>query len=295
MCARSEPWSGSLKTAVGRMAPDASPGSSSRFCSSVPHVEDQLAGDLRARAQGADPQRRPRDLLGDDAHRDPALSAPSEGLRDRHPEDAQLGQSLDQLKGDQLVVAVDALGQGSDLALGEALHLGTGRLERGVGQALLRASASRHVTRDLDEHVSGSVKPREGAYLRREERRLDVRVLEPHVGEGDALAGPQVHASEERPAELAHVGTRDASLQLVAAHGPRGELPAGLDLHVQVREAVGRQLVTLDRAVSDATEGAAQQLVERCEHGLQLRRHSSPGASRVASTIPWNRNARVRS
>ena len=82
---------GSVKTAVGRISPEAIFGRYFSFCSSVPLLQDQLAGDLGARAERADADVAARQLLGDDAHGLLAEAQPAELLRQRQAEHAELG------------------------------------------------------------------------------------------------------------------------------------------------------------------------------------------------------------
>jgi hypothetical protein len=92
--------------------------------------QDLGAGDERAGAG----QRRPRQLLGGEDHRQVAELVAAERLGHRQPEVAELGHRGDEAVRHQLVGAMDVLGVRRDLLVGELAHarahLGERRVER---------------------------------------------------------------------------------------------------------------------------------------------------------------------
>ena len=106
---------GSVKTAVGRISPLAILGSKRRFLRLRAADQDQLGGDLRARAERADADVAARQLLGDDAHRHLAEPEAAVFLGDGEAEDAELGEAADDLERDIGVGAVPVLRMGDRL------------------------------------------------------------------------------------------------------------------------------------------------------------------------------------
>ena len=126
---------GSVKTAVGSTSPEASRGSQYFFCSSVPPREDELGGDLGARAERADADVAARQLLGHDAHRDLAHALPAVLSGMVSPNTPISRILLDQLDRDEHVLAVDLLRDRDHAVVGELRELVAHVLERAVVQA----------------------------------------------------------------------------------------------------------------------------------------------------------------
>ena len=127
MPATSEPKSGSVTATAARISAEASLGQPLLLLLLGAAVDqgpgqDLGPGDERA----ADAERAPAQLLGGDDHAHVvALPAGGEAvvlLGDREPEAAELGQAVDDLLGDVPVLAVDVLGVGPHLVLGEAVE-----------------------------------------------------------------------------------------------------------------------------------------------------------------------------
>jgi hypothetical protein len=201
----------------------------------------------------------------------------------------------DELEGHELVPAVETVGQRRDLALGEPARLQAHRLEGVVAETVSRASPGPGVVRELHERVARCVSKSQDAHVGGEKGRLEVGVVEPHVGEGEALAGSEIDAPDQRPTQLRDVGAGDAAVQLVSVARPHDEPARRFELHPQVRQTVRRQPIAVGRPLPDTAERATAELLERCERRRQLVDHVSPGDARVASTSPWNRKARSRS
>ena len=75
------------------------------FCAWRAADQDEFGGDFRARAERADADIGARQLLGDDAHGDLAEPDAAELLGDGQAEDAELGEAVDDLERDIVVLA----------------------------------------------------------------------------------------------------------------------------------------------------------------------------------------------
>jgi hypothetical protein len=102
---------------------------------------DQLAGDLRARAQRAGGDPGPAQLLGHHAHRQLAQAQAAVLRRDAHAEGAQCGHLGHDLVGDQHVVQVPLVGPRRDALVGEAPELLAHHVQVGVDQRVVDAGA----------------------------------------------------------------------------------------------------------------------------------------------------------
>ena len=99
-------------------------------------AEDQLGGDLRARAERADADIAARQLLGDHAHGLLAEPHAAVFLRDRQAEHAEIGHVRHDLDRDVAVGQVPLVRMRHHFALGELAHLVAHRFERLVEPAV---------------------------------------------------------------------------------------------------------------------------------------------------------------
>ena len=236
--ATSEPKSGSVTATAAMTSAEASFGSHACFCSSVPPASSAAGEDLGPgdqRAAGA--ERAARQLLGGHDHADvlalAALGVAAVLLGHRQAEAAHLGEALDDVLGDVVVLAVDVLGDRADLLVGEAPEGVLHQLEVGV-------------------EVAGAA----AVGQRGQERRLAVG--------GDELAGVVERAGLDAPLGLAAeqlggqlgdgvgdegAGHRGLDVALLAVGEHR---PAGLDRGRGVGQVVGQHLLGVDRRFATA-------------------------------------------
>ena len=86
-------------------------------------AEDQFRRDFAARAKAADPDIATRQFLADDDHRRLGQAQPAEIFRNGQAKNAQLGQLVDDLDRDQLVIQMPLMRKGHDLCIGPAPEL----------------------------------------------------------------------------------------------------------------------------------------------------------------------------
>src|SRR5690606_3668009 len=138
-----------------------------------------------------------------------------------------------QLERDEDVVPMHVLRDRLDLALDEFAELALHRLHRLVEAERAEALGAR-VLRQGDEGIAARVLRRDGDDRGREQRLGDVVLTDAELRERDVLAGTQIHAAAQGPAELADVSARNPRLELAAhALGPGDDLTRGLELGFQ--------------------------------------------------------------
>ncbi len=131
---------GSVKTAVGRISPRCQIGQPALLLRLGPAQADQLGGDLRSRAQRAQADIAAGKLLGHHAHGELAEAEAAIGLRHGEAEDAEGRQLLDDLEGDQHILAMPAMG-GLAMVFREAPELVAYQLQGLVLQRALAEAA----------------------------------------------------------------------------------------------------------------------------------------------------------
>ncbi|PKP67431.1 MAG: hypothetical protein CVT86_01725 [Alphaproteobacteria bacterium HGW-Alphaproteobacteria-8] len=152
-------------------------------------------------------------------------------LRDRQPEHAKLGHVIDQLDGDENVIAVDALCERHDLPVRELSELRSHLVQRLVPQARVPVAPLTHLSAQLGHGFARRHRGRPRLYLRLHHGGVQVLVAETQVGQTDVLRRSQGHAPSHTPDGLPHVSTRDGE-RVVAPHPfcPRTHLLAGFEV-----------------------------------------------------------------
>ena len=218
-------------------------------------AEDQFGGDLGPRAERADADIAARKLFGHDDHAGLGQAEAAEFLGDGQAEDAHLGQRLDDLHRDQLVLQVPVMGEGGDLLVGIAAELVADHL-----QLVVEAGGAEGGAPVVVAHQRDQAHPRLGGVAMRDQR-----------GGGGAGRG-QCHADVLHAGDLA-LAHRDAAMDLgevfaeadleeqrlhlaelalgVDPAGPGAHLAQGFGVGGEPGERVGRELVLFQRRAAD--------------------------------------------
>jgi hypothetical protein len=224
---------------------------------------DQLAGDLRARAERADGQEAARELLGDHAHRELAHAEAAPALVDGDAEGAELGHAGDDVVRDQAVLEVPAMRVGAHLLAGEAAEGLAHHVERVVAQGLVGKLAFANHRRERRAPAGGIAMGDEALHrrvaleLRQRGRGAEVR------GTGELELAHRDAADDLREV-LSHADQGDVALHLAeaAAGGepvvPAGELGDRLYVRRRPREAVERALVSSPMTPSTVVRAASR-------------------------------------
>ncbi len=232
-------------------------------------VQDQLLGDLGARAERADADITARELLGDHAHRLLAEAEPAIFLRQREREHAKLAHLGNQRQRHIVVLQVPVLRVRNDLGFGEAAHLVADGLERLVEPGIAVGGGALAVLDQRDDAGArlGRCRRNQGADGRREERRL-VAVVDAELVQPRGLALAHGHAARELGEIFGSADLREQALHLaepalaIEARRIVGKLVQRFDIGGEPGEAVGRMLLALERlgidlAVRDDLRGDA--------------------------------------
>jgi hypothetical protein len=217
---------------------------------------DQLGGDLRAGGKRAQADVAPGQLLGHHAHGGLAQVQAAEGLGHGQAEDPQLGQLLDHLQGDQLVIQMPLVG-GGPVIVGQLVELLAHHLERLVAQAGLAEVAGLpalgNQLGDARAHYLGVAARHQGL-----DRRFILQRLS-HLGAHPQVPGPDdLHLAEGDAAGhllqvLAEGGLEQQGFQLaqtalgVEPLGPAQHLAQGRHVGGEPGKAMGRHLLVLQQ------------------------------------------------
>ena len=210
--------------------------------------EQRLGQDLGPRDQRAGGgQRRPRQLLGGEDHREVAQLVAAVVLGHRQAEVAELAHGLDEALGDQLVVAVDVLGVGRDLLVGELADRRRGPRRASVERPGVAAAGLGDAAADGADRGLGAGAAHRGPDLAGIGR-VDRVVVEAELVEqrapGDRAAGAGQLGDRDRG------GGGEVGVAAGAASAAAGELGGGAGLGRGVGDPIDHDLVVVDAAAA---------------------------------------------